>query len=174
MYNICEQYFYLDQRKSNRHPVLSQVRLTDVFDVSHVNINGVMINAMSFDILIVDSEGNPRAVFEADGPSHSLSTQITRDALKDEIAKSAGIPVFRVLVEGLQTNMGIVRAQTDIADFHSELEYPVSNGKYVQYTEQNFPKQHRLIEAADIELCLIKANWKFPNGWEFATDYELR
>jgi len=174
LYNLCEEYFYLNQRKSNRHPVLSQVRLADAISISHPSISGMQINSMSFDILVTDSNGYPRVVFEADGPSHFGPVQIARDQIKDAIAKMVGIPVFRVTVDGMQTHIEVVHAEAGIKEFQRDLEYPLVRNGYIEYSQANFPDKKRLLEAADLELCLIRAGWQFPTGWEFVTNYELR
>lgn len=207
LYNLCEEYFYLRQRKSNRHPVLGQVRLTDAVKVNlpiiksvqvpetiveHIKVPAfkidIYVNAMSFDILITDGQGNPKVIFEADGKYHDKpeglscldaakayakvkdwATQVTRDNYKDAIAKQAGISLFRVKVDGIQTHIDVVHAEADIKEFQRDLEY-----SQFEYSVGNFPDQSRVLEAADIELLLIRAEWSFPAGWDFVTHYELR
>lgn len=214
LYNLCEEYFYRNQRKSNRHPVLSQVRLNDAITLSQPIIKNVPVPAttigtihvpafsmpihayaMSLDILITDGAGQPKLIFEADGKYHAMPTaaqllqlnqkeayqlvedwlkQTTRDNYKDAIAEKAGIPVFRVTVDGLQTHIDVVHAEAGTEDFQLDLDYPTSAGGYVNYSAPQFAKHNRLLETADIELLLIRARWPFPPGWEFVTNYELR
>lgn len=211
LYNVCEEYFYLSQSKSNRHPVLSQVRLADAIKIAYPIITGVQvpqtvvkgicvppfnidihIHALSFDILITDGQGHPKVVFEADGKYHEepelkgldnaaaqakvkdWATQITRDKYKNAIAKEAGLLLFRVKVDGMQTHLDVVHAEAGIKDFGRDLHYSQVKNGYVEYTLNNFPDQERIIEAADIELLLIRSAWSFPSKWDFVTDYELR
>ncbi len=184
LYNVLEDYFDKDQRKSNRHNVLSQVRLTDVINVNQPQIaivgqQIVRANEMSFDILITDQQAKPIFIFEADGPSHLNPVQMHRDNVKDSLAKLADIPLFRVLVDGPLEHIEIVHAMADIADLEFDADYPVENHRgqlsAVNYGElRNRSKPHRLIEAADIELLLINHGWHFPPGWEFTTRYDLR
>lgn len=173
LYNLCEQYFYLGQQPSAQHPVLSQVRLPNAITISQTYIDKVQVNAMSFDILITDSTGWPKLVFEADGHYHKDAAQQKRDKLKDAIATLAGLTVFRVTVDGQMTHLEIVRAEASIEGFDSSLEYPGAGPEddYVQYSKTFFPDQNRLIEAEDLELLLIKANWQFPAGWKFVTGH---
>lgn len=211
LYNVCEEYFYLRQSESIRHPVLSQVRLADAIKVSSPIIFGVQVphtvvkgiclpsfkidihvHALSFDILITDGQGHPKVVFEADGKYHEepeleglsdanaiakvkeWATQVTRDMYKDAIAEEAGILLFRVKVDGMRTHLDVVHAEAGIKEFQRDLQYPQGAYNYVEYSLCNFPDQQRVIEAADIELLLIRAAWPFPAKWDFVTDYELR
>ena len=170
LYNLCEQYFYLDQDPAIRHPVLSQVRLPDAINISAPVINSIQVSAMSFDILITDSNGWPKLIFEADGHYHKDPAQIQRDQVKDAVATRAGLKLFRVTVGGLMTHIEIVRAEASIEQFDSSLEYPAARPEdgYIQYSKEFFPDQDRLIEVEDIELLLFKINWQFPPNWKFA------
>jgi len=191
LYNLCEEYFYLNQKKSNRHPVLSQVRLTDAIEISHTYIQKVQVNAMSFDILITDGQGCPKLVFEADGKYHpNTSTplddeaakalvdprarQTLLDNIKDEIAALAGISLFRVEVEGTHPHLEVVRAMLDnYPVFSREVGYPTAGGSVV-YDTHSYPDARRVLTMEDIELRLVKENWAFPDGWQFVTAYDVR
>ena len=175
LYNLCEEYFYLKQDAENRHPVLGQVRLVDAVKVDTPNsyISGIQYTALSFDILVTDLIANPMFVFEADGPQHKVDPQLSRDRLKDSISEKAGIDVFRVEVDGIHPPLEVVRAEAAIADFDRDLEYPTANG-HICYSESNFPNIQRFLTIEDIELILIRSGIKFPPGWKFVTDYELR
>jgi len=175
LYNLCEEYFITIQRRSNRHPVLSQVRLVDAINVSAPNsyIGGIQFTAFSFDILITDGQANPIFAFEADGPQHHVQPQLGRDQLKDAIAKKAGITVIRLLVDGMMPPLDVVRAEAEIEGFDRELEYPTTD-RFICYSTQHFPDALRTITLEDIELALIRVGWTFPSGWEFVTRYELR
>lgn len=175
LYNLCEEYFVTIQRRSNRHPVLSQVRLSDAIAVSAPKsyIGGIQFTSLSFDILVTDSLANPLFVFEADGPQHQVEPQFSRDVLKDAIANKAGIKVFRLLVDGMLPPLEVVRAEAEIEGFDRDMEYPANDG-FICYSAQHFPDVLRTITMEDIELALIRAGWRFPPGWEFVTLYELR
>ena len=175
LYNLCEEYFSTIQRKSNRHVVLSQVRLVDAITVGAPNsyINKMQFTALSFDILVTDGGANPRFVFEADGPQHKAPPQSTLDELKDEIAQKAGLHVFRLEVHGMHPPLEVIHAEAGMAEFDRDLEYSTTSG-HVCYSSANFPDVRRTLELQDIELRLIRAGWTFPAGWEFVTDYELR
>lgn len=212
LYNLCEEYFCTSQHPFNQYPVLSQVRLPDVIKLSqpilaniqipqtvveHITVPAftidIQLNAMSFDILITDSQGYPKFILEADGKYHDKPTklvrfspvegyekvkawvtQITRDNYKNAIARLAGIPLCRVKVEGMQSHLDLVYAAAGTTDFSRDFQYPLATGELVDYAEPKFDDHRRLLEAADIELCLIRENWQFPIGWKFVTNYELR
>lgn len=173
LYNVLEEYFVLRQAKSNRCPVLSQVRLPDAITISHPVINNIQVNAMSFDCLVTRANATPLCIFEADGHYHKTPVQQQRDALKDAIAKQAGIPVFRVLVSGRFEHPEVVHAQLSIQNFSREWEYPYADGVR-QFTAENFPPYQRTIEPLDIEALLIGCGWQFPVGWQYASGYDLR
>jgi hypothetical protein len=187
LYNLCEEYFYLSQRKSNRCPVLSQVRLPDVIDISAPVINNIQANAMSFDIVIADSKANPLCIFEADGAYHNpnntrsmsdqqkaeVAKQVLRDRLKDAITEKAGVPLFRLEVDGVHPHLDVVRAEAAIKDFKRDQMYRRPEGMR-QYTQASHPDSLRILELEDIEIRLIRAGFRFPPGWEFVTDFELR
>lgn len=175
LYNLCEDYFVLQQVKTNRFPILSQVRLVDVIEVDAPNsyINNIQFNAMSFDIVITDSEANPIFIFEADGDSHKKPERKSADELKDAIAEKAGIPLFRVEVDGIHTHLDVVRADAANEGFTRQKIYRSQHG-LLCYTLANFPDSQRLIEIEDLELLLIKAGWQFPAGWVFKTRYDFR
>lgn len=212
LYNLCEEYFYCNQRKGNRHPVLSQVRLNEAIKLSHTDIADIpvpttivgdvtvpafnmkiFLAALSFDILIIDGNGYPKAVFEADGKFHKEPTdlhslspaaaktrvedwakQLTRDAHKNAIAAEAKIPLFRLDVEGMHPHLEVVRGTLDnYPRFSRDVSYPTDNG-YVQYDVESYPDAKRLIEMEDIELLLVKENWPFPADWEYVTSFDVR
>lgn len=175
LYNLCEEYFVSIQRRSNRHCVLSQLRLVDAIEVAAPKpyIGKVQFNALSFDILVTDSAANPIFVFEADGPTHNEEPQLSRDAVKNAIAKKAGIHVFRLKVKGMLPPLEVIRAEACTQDFERDLEYPTM-ATNVCYSRANFPEIDRVLELSDIELLVIRTGWNFPPGWEFVTDYELR
>lgn len=193
LFNLCEEYFQLNQRKSNRRPVLSQVRLADAIAISQTHINSVQANAMSFDIVITDREANPLYIFEADGKYHGklinpddivdvderarlkaeIARQIACDQVKDAIAKKAGIPLFRVTVEGQMTHPAVVDAELATDGFSRDLAYPTTAGSVI-YSEANYPDSRRLLTLTDIELMLVRAKVHFPNGWEFVSNFEFR
>jgi hypothetical protein len=175
LYNLCEEYFYLRQSEKNRHCVLSQVRLVDAIKVGAVKdgkdtpyINGVQFTALSFDILVTNSEAKPRFVFEADGATHGKEPQLSRDVVKDAIVEKAGLHLFRLEVEGMHPPLAVVHAEATKEHFSRDKVYTDTTGP-VCYSEANFPDCHRLLDMADIELRLIRVGWIFPAGWAFVT-----
>lgn len=175
LYNVCEQYFRDIQKKSNRYPVLSQVRLVDAIKVNQVKVNGIMVNAMSFDIVITDSIGRAALIFECDGKPHDEDQNtLAHDQLKDAIAHAAGIPLYRLKVDTMRPHLAVVRATADYyPDFSRKTGYPTMSGSVV-YDLLSYPDSQRTLEVEDLELLLIKAGWTFPGGWEYVTSYELR
>lgn len=171
MYNVCEEYFYLNQTEDNRRPILSQVRLPDVIDVgiSTSYINNVQFNAQSFDIVITDGASNPLFIFEADGPEHTTDPQrIAADEVKDTIVAAAGLKIFRWKNDGVYRHEDVVRAT---ADHHPSFSRSMLSPRGVPYDLTNYPDTKRTIEAVDIELLLIEAAATFPAGWVYATDF---
>jgi hypothetical protein len=153
----------------------------------------LQLYAMSLDILITNGPGYPQFIFEADGKYHDKPTgldrlseaeatkavrkwakQVTRDKYKNAVAKKAGIPLFRVKVDGSLTHLEVVHAEAVIDGFQRDLPYPRGDGVNINYSEPYYPNQLRLIEAADLEVCLIRAQWAFPERWKFVTNYENR
>lgn len=155
LHKLCEEYFYLSQKKSNRHPVLSKVRLTDAFDISCTYINGIQLNAMSFELLVTTDDGYPRLVFEVGNLTQSEPYR-SQNALKAAIAKSVGIPRWHKSFDGPFPSLEVVHKEADLGGVDT---------KCTEVTKRD-------LNAADIELWLIRQKWQFPAGWEFVTSYE--
>lgn len=176
MFNVCEEYFYLNQKGVNRYPVLSQVRLSDVIDVAKKGsyINGVQFTAFSFDIVITDPISNPLFILEADGEEHLTDEERrTCDEVKDAIVAKAGIRLFRWQNRGVYPHVDVVRATADYFPiFSRDVTYPIGDG--ICFDWQSYPDSQRTIEAVDIELMLIESGWNFPPGWIYATGYDVR
>ncbi len=171
LYNVLAEYFDWSQLPQNKFNILSQVRFVDAFNVTPVVVNTVWANQLSLDTLVTDLVGRPVCIFEADGPQHQTDARkIECDNVKDSLAAMAGVPVFRLLVAGELQHESVVRAMVSFADFSEDFEYPTTNG-YVRYSDEYFPRPrpYRVIDAADIELILIKHQWSFPAGWCYAT-----
>lgn len=177
LFNVCEEYFYLNQNSPNRCPVLSQVRLCDVIDVDKDGsfIADVQFNALSFDIVVTDSVSNPLFIFEADGVEHRKNNRRMKcDQVKNAIVTKARIPLFRWDNDGVYEHVDVVRARADFYPvFSRDAGYPTDVG-HVTYDRTNYPNAHRTIEPVDIELMLIKHGWKFPADWVYVTGYPLR
>lgn len=156
LHKLCEEYFYLSQKKSNRHPVLSKVRLTDAFDISHTCINGIIqLNAMSFELLVTTGDGYPRLVVEVENLTHAEPYR-SENTLKAAITKLAGIPRLHKSFDGPFPPLEVVHKEAGLGGVDTKCT----------------KVEKRDLNAADIELWLIRQKWQFPAGWEFVTSYE--
>lgn len=177
LFNVLEEYFVLRQNSTCRMNILAEVGLTRVINVDHslLRLNGVQVNAMTFDFVIVDGmRASPQLVFEADGKNHNDPEQKKRDATKDHLLALAGIPIVRLEVEGEKENLDILKAEVEIEQFDRDLQYPVNDelGRpgYLDLSGATYNRCSRLVAPLDIELALVKLGWPFPGSWDYVSD----
>lgn len=175
LYNVLEEYFTLLQNRSCRMHVLAQVGLLRVIDVPDKWINGVQVNAMSLDCVIVDGKrASPQLVFEADGEQHTEQVQKNRDSTKDFLLTSAGIPIVRLEAEGEKDSLDILKAQVEIENFDRDLQYPVIDElgrvSHLDLSGAAYDRCIRGVTPLDIELALVALGWAFPDGWDYVAE----
>ncbi len=177
LYNVLEEYFMLLQNRTCRMHVLAEVGLTRVIDVqsSSMVVDGVQVNAMSLDFVIVDStRASPRLVFEADGKHHADPMQKRRDIVKNQLLNFAGIPIVRMEVEGEKVSLDILRAEVEVEQFERDLQYPVTDElgrlSYLDLSGAAYNPRTRVVAPLDIELALVKLGWHFPDGWDYVSE----
>jgi very-short-patch-repair endonuclease len=177
LFNVLEEYFMLRQNSTCRMNVLAEVGLTRVIDVhsSLLELNGVQVNAMSFDFVIVDgTRASPQLVFEADGKYHADPMQKNRDATKDYLLARAGIPIVRLEVEGEKESLDILKAEVEIEQFDRDLQYPGTDElgrlSYLDLSGATYNRCSRLVAPLDIELALVKLGWAFPDSWDYVSE----
>ncbi|WP_422086398.1 DUF2726 domain-containing protein [Variovorax sp.] len=177
LYNVLEEYFTLRQNRSCRMHVLAQVGLLRVIDVPDkwLWLNGVQVNAMSLDCVIVDgTRASPRLVFETDGEQHGTPVQKNRDSTKDFLLGLAGIPIARLEAEGVKDSLDILKAHVEIESFDRELQYPVSDElgrvSHLDLSDATYDRCIRAVAPLDIELALVGLGWAFPDGWDYVAE----
>lgn len=95
-----EREVWKELRASGGYVVHTKPRLTGVLDADDANWDPVQIEFMRkahFDFVVTDdsTSAKPLVAIELDGPSHQAEQQKRRDALKDEICRLAGLPLWR-------------------------------------------------------------------------------
>jgi len=105
-----ERGVWKELKASGGYLVHTKPRLTDVIDADDANWRPVQIEFMRkahFDFVGTDDSANvkPLVAIELDGPSHQRNEQTRRDALKDEICKLAGLPLWRFGRIGLPSEL---------------------------------------------------------------------
>ena len=177
LYNVLEEYFTLLQNRTSRMHVLAEVGFTRVIKVDNasLNLNGVQVNVMSLDFVIVDGvRASPRLVFEADGKYHQCPKQEIRDNTKDQLLALAGIPIVRLAVEGEKDSLELLKAKVEIEQFDRNLEYPVTDAlgrlSCLDLSGAAHDRCIRTVAPLDIELALVELGWTFPDGWDYVSE----
>jgi hypothetical protein len=105
-----EREVWKELNASGGYVVHTKPRLTDVIDDRDANWDPVQTEFMRkahFDFVVTDNSpsAKPLVAIELDGPSHQVEAQKRRDALKDEICKLAGFPLWRFGPIGLPPDL---------------------------------------------------------------------
>lgn len=174
LYNLLDNYFVASQEESLKMPVLSQVALTRIVEISKPYYDGIQINAMSIDNVVVCKKAFPKLAIEADGTYHSNLEQEKRDKLKDKILEDAGIPLMRIQVEGPKKNIEVLYAETHIEGYDRQYIADIfdenGNEAILDLSGDEFNDSTRFIEKIDLELELVSIGWNFPPNWKYATE----
>lgn len=100
-FSRAEREFYetLCQALPMEYLIFPNVRLQDLFTISATGKERQGVYARfqdkHVDFLILDSQYRPLIGIELDGPSHDNAKQQYRDAVKDTLFTSAGLPLLR-------------------------------------------------------------------------------
>lgn len=95
-----EKEVWKELNASGGYVVHTKPRLTDVIDADDAMWDAVQTEFMRkahIDFVVTDDSpsAKPLVAIELDGPSHQTAKQKRRDALKDQVCHTAGLPLWR-------------------------------------------------------------------------------